>query len=98
MKAIQIPKNSNPFIVVINNKAYSYAAGEAVEVPDEVAEAIEDAIALEPKPYPVGYSKIATLTVKAGADGTLPRLATINVDEYGKHFRVRDFFFEKPRL
>ena len=50
MKTIQIPMNSNPFTVVINNSVYQYKAGESVEVPDEVAAAIEDALKLEPKP------------------------------------------------
>lgn len=50
MKTIQIPTTSNPFIVNINNHAYQYRAGETAEVPDEVAEAIEDALELEPKP------------------------------------------------
>jgi hypothetical protein len=50
MKTITIPTNCNPYIVVINNHAYTYRAGDTVEVPDEVAEAIEDAIELEPKP------------------------------------------------
>lgn len=50
MKTIQIPTNNNPFIVSINNHVYSYTAGATVEVPDEVAAAIEDALELEPKP------------------------------------------------
>ena len=50
MKTIQIPTTSNPFIVNINNNAYQYRAGETAEVPDEVAEAIEDALELMPKP------------------------------------------------
>lgn len=50
MKTIQIPMNSNPFTVVINNKEYRYKAGQTIEVPDEVAGAIEDALELEPKP------------------------------------------------
>lgn len=49
MKTIQIPMYSNPFTVVINNSVYQYKAGESVEVPDEVAAAIEDALKLEPK-------------------------------------------------
>ena len=49
-KTITIPTNCNPYIVVINNKVYTYKAGSAVEVPDEVAEAIEDALELVPKP------------------------------------------------
>lgn len=50
MKTITIPTNCNPYIVVINNHAYTYRAGDTVEVPDEVADAIEDAIELVPKP------------------------------------------------
>lgn len=50
MKTIQIPTNCNPYIVVINNHVYTYKAGETIEVPDEVAEAIEDAVELVPKP------------------------------------------------
>lgn len=49
-KTITIPTNHNPYIVVINNHMYVYKAGETIEVPDEVAETIEDAIELEPKP------------------------------------------------
>lgn len=50
MKTIQIPMNSNPFTVIINNSVYHYKAGETIEVPDDVAAAIEDALKLEPKP------------------------------------------------
>ena len=50
MKTIQIPTTSNPFIVTINNNEYQYRAGETIEVPDEVAAVIEDALELEPKP------------------------------------------------
>ena len=50
MKTIKIPMNNNPLTVVINNSVYRYKAGETVEVPDEVAEAIENALELEPKP------------------------------------------------
>ena len=50
MKTITIPDYKNPFIVVINNHVYRYKGGETIEVPDEVAEAIEDAIELVPKP------------------------------------------------
>ena len=65
MKTIQIPMNSNPFTVVINNSVYRYKAGETIEVPDEVAAAIEDALELEPKPKRY-LSKIAQR-----ADGSL---------------------------
>ena len=50
MKTIQIPTNSNPFVVIINRDVYSYIAGETIEVPDDVAAVIENALALEPKP------------------------------------------------
>ena len=49
-KTISIPEYNNPFIVNINNKEYIYKAGATIEVPDEVAEAIEDALELVPKP------------------------------------------------
>ena len=65
MKTIQIPMNSNPFTVVINNSVYRYKAGETIEVPDEVAAAIEEALELEPKPKRY-LSKIAQR-----ADGSL---------------------------
>jgi hypothetical protein len=42
MKTIQIPTNCNPYVVVINNHVYTYKAGETAEVPDEVAEVIEN--------------------------------------------------------
>ena len=60
MKTITIPTNHNPYTVVINNKEYTYKGGETISVPDEVAEAIEDALELEPKPkrYLSKYAKI----------------------------------------
>ena len=74
MKTIQIPTTSNPFIVNINNNAYQYRAGETAEVPDEVAEAIEDALELEPKPkrYP---SRLAQL-----AEGSITELTASDLD------------------
>jgi siderophore synthetase component len=70
MKTIQIPMNSNPFTVVINNNVYRYTAGDTVEVPDEVAEAIEDALELAPKPKRY-LSKIAQI-----AEGSITELTT----------------------
>lgn len=49
-KTISIPTHNNPFTVIINNREYTYKGGETIEVPDEVAEAIEDALELVPKP------------------------------------------------
>ena len=78
MKTIQIPTNSNPFIVNINNNEYQYRAGDAAEVPDEVAEVIEDALELEPKPksYP---SKLAQLT-----EGSLQEITTEDLEGISK--------------
>ena len=65
MKTIQIPTTSNPFIVNINNHAYQYRAGETTEVPDEVAEAIEDALKLEPRTNKIVSNKV-DLRIDAG--------------------------------
>lgn len=61
MKIITIPTHNNPFTVIINNREYTYKGGETIEVPDEVAEAIEDALELVPKPkvYPSRLAKLA---------------------------------------
>ena len=48
-RSITIPDYKNPFVVVINNSVYQYKGGDTVEVPDEVAEAIEDALEEIPK-------------------------------------------------
>ena len=68
MKTITIPDYKNPFTVTINNNVYRYKGGETVEVPDEVAEAIEDALELVPKPKRY-LSKIAQL-----AEGSIPEI------------------------
>ena len=64
MKTITIPEYKNPFIVVINNHVYQYKGGETIEVPDDVAEAIEDAIELIPKPKRY-LSKLASLAERS---------------------------------
>ena len=74
MKTIQIPTTSNPFIVSINNYVYTYRAGSTVEVPDEVAAAIEDALELEPKPERY-LSKFAQ-----HANGTLSEITASDLD------------------
>lgn len=74
MKTIQIPTTSNPFIVNINNHAYQYRAGETAEVPDEVAEAIEDALELEPKPKRY-LSQIAQI-----AEGSITEITLSDLD------------------
>lgn len=66
MKTITIPKYNNPFVVNINNKEYTYKAGVTIEVPDEVAEAIEDALELIPKPkrYLSRFAQLAEGEIK----------------------------------
>ena len=73
-KTITIPTNCNPYIVVINNKVYTYKAGSTIEVPDEVAEAIEDALELVPKPKRY-LSKIAQL-----AEGSITEIIPSDLD------------------
>lgn len=74
-KTITIPTNCNPYIVVINNHVYTYKAGDTVEVPDEVAEAIEDALELEPKPkrYLSKFSQFV--------EGSITELTASDLDE-----------------
>ena len=74
MKTIQIPMNSNPFTVIINNSVYHYTAGETIEVPDDVAAAIEDALKLEPKPKRY-LSRLAQL-----AEGSIGELTINDLD------------------
>lgn len=74
MKTISIPEYNNPFIVNINNKEYIYKAGATIEVPDEVAEAIEDALELIPKPKK-HLSRLAQL-----AEGSISELTINDLD------------------
>jgi hypothetical protein len=39
-KVVTIPTCRNHYVVIVNNKVYSYTAGATIEVPDEVAEVI----------------------------------------------------------
>lgn len=80
MKTITIPEYKNPFIVVINNNVYQYKGGETVEVPDEVAEAIEDALELAPKPKRY-LSKFAQLV-----GGSLSEVTAKDLEEVSKIF------------
>lgn len=57
-KTIIIPEYNNPFTVIINNSVYQYKGGGTVEVPDDVAAVIEDALELVPKPK-IYLSKLA---------------------------------------
>ena len=77
MKTITIPVYKNPFIVVINNNVYRYKGGETIEVPDEVAEAIEDALELVPKPKRY-LSRIAQLAEESLNELTIEDLKGIS--------------------
>lgn len=48
MRTVKIPSWNNPFVVTVNGEKYSYPGGSTVEVPDEVAEMIENIIANMP--------------------------------------------------
>lgn len=90
MKTILIPMNSNPFVVVINNNVYQYKAGQTMEVPDEVAEAIENALALEPKPkrYLSKFAQFTEGTVSEIHEGDLEGIQTVSA--YA--------FYQRPNL
>ena len=70
MKNITIPKKFGyPTLdVKVNGKVYTVKSGEEITVEDEVAEVIENAIALEPKPKRY-FSKLAQL-----AEGSIAEL------------------------
>lgn len=80
MKTITIPTYNNPFIVVINNKVYQYKGGETIEVPDDVAEAIEDAIELIPKPkrYLSKFAQFVEGSLTEIGEGDLEGITTIS--------------------
>lgn len=91
-KTITIPTNCNPYIVVINNHVYTYRAGETIEVPDEVAEAIEDALELVPKPKRY-LSKLSQLVEDSLTELTASDFEGINkISSYAfyKHFGLTD--------
>ena len=48
MKTITIPMADDPIEIIINNQTYVYRAGETVNVPDEVAAAIEQIYHMAP--------------------------------------------------
>lgn len=51
-KVVTIPKDRNPFVVIVNGVKHSYPAGVSTEVPDEVADVIEKYVGAKPKPNP----------------------------------------------
>ena len=94
MKTITIPKKFGypTMEVIANGKHYTLKSGEAITIEDNLAEVIENAIRLEPKTNPSGYSKIATVIAAIGSNGYLPYSKTIKADDNGKPFKIRDFF------
>lgn len=90
-KTISIPEYNNPFIVNINNKEYIYKAGATIEVPDEVAEAIEDALELVPKPKRY-LSKFAQLVGGELSEVTardLEGVSTIDVSAFSSRPKLK---------
>lgn len=53
MKTVTIPTCANPFVVIVNGIKYTYPAGATMEVPDDVAEVIEQHEEAKPEPAPV---------------------------------------------
>ena len=76
MKTIIIPKRfGHPHLdISINGKKYTLKSGTEISVEDEVAEVIENALALEPKPKRY-LSRIAQL-----ANGTISEITTSDLD------------------
>lgn len=50
MKTVKIPTCANPFVVIVNGIKYTYPAGATMEVPDDVAEVIEQHYEAHRKP------------------------------------------------
>ena len=90
-KTITIPTNCNPYIVVINNHVYAYKAGDTIEVPDEVAEAIEDALELVPKPkrYPSRLAQLAEGSLQEITAEDLAGISAIGTCAFYSNFGVR---------
>ncbi len=96
MKTIRIPTCRNPFIVIINNKVYSYTAGETVEVPDEVAEVIESHTDAKPTEVPQTSSASTMKEWQKLLDVELTEAVyaiTTDVDVNGNSFEVSELFF-----
>ena len=91
MKSISIPTHNNPFTVIINNREYTYKGGETIEVPDEVAEAIEDALELVPKPkrYPSRLAQLAEGSLQEITAEDLAGISAIGTCAFYSNFGVR---------
>ena len=101
-KVVTIPTCMNPYVVIVNNREYSYTAGETVEVPDEVAEVIEGHIEAQ---HTVPQTS-APVTPRVGGDATKEwqklidmelteaiNAVTANEDVNGNPFEVTELFF-----
>ena len=95
MKTITIPDYKNPFTVTINNKVYKYKGGETIEVPDEVAEAIEDALELVPKPkrYLNKLAQRADGSITEITEGDLDGIETIAFYAFGQCYSITSVEF-----
>lgn len=78
-RTVTIPENYKPFYTVwVNGAKYEYPAGETVEVPDGVADVIENDYALDPKEDPRKGNMIIKKRVKVipGDSRYLPELSS----------------------
>lgn len=82
-KVVTIPKDRNPFIVIVNGVEYKYPAGATIEVPDSVADVIEKYEGAKPKPDP-------TPTPGGGSGGS------VQTDWNQKDSSAADFLKNKP--
>lgn len=82
-KVVTIPKDRNPFIVIVNGVEYKYPAGATIEVPDSVADVIEKYEGAKPKPDP-------TPTPGGGTGGS------VQTDWNQKDETEPDFLKNKP--
>lgn len=90
MKIINIPTHNNPFTVIINNREYTYKGGETIEAPDEVAEAIEDALELVPKPkrYLGKFSQFVEGSITELTASDLSEVETIAYYAFGHSYSL----------
>lgn len=88
-KTITIPEDYKPnYICEINGVKYSYPAGQTVEVPDDVAEIIENDIALNPTPAPkVAQSDLFKRNTYV-FDGNTAGLTHVFSPQYGDFYKI----------
>lgn len=69
MKTVTIPTCANPFVVIVNGQKYIYPAGATMEVPDDVAEVIEQHEEAKTEPAPVAPPFVAAPSTESGGGG-----------------------------